>query len=183
MQKVDLSRYDNSWYHHGKPLWFRVLWMICEAVFLRNPLVLSSKVKVLLLRAFGAKLGEGVVIKPAVAIKHPWLLEVGAHSWIGENSWIDNLAMVRLGQSCVLSQGCMLLTGNHDYRSAGFDLKVGEITLGDCAWVGARAVVCPGVVMGEGSVLSVSSTATRNLDAWSIYQGNPAQKVRERVIE
>ena len=68
----------------------------------------------------------------------------------------------------------MLLTGNHDYRKSSFDLKVEEIILKSGVWIGAKSVVCPGVVCGENSVLSVSSVATKDLIANKIYQGNPA---------
>ena len=115
-----------------------------------------------------------MVIKPGVNIKYPWHLTIGDNSWIGENVWIDNLADVRIGQNCCISQGAMLLCGNHDYMKAGFDLLTGEIVLKDGAWVGAKAVVCPGVTMGAGSVLTVGSVATKDLIEDGIYQGNPA---------
>ena len=76
----------------------------------------------------------------------------------------------------------MLLTGNHNYKQSTFDLVTGEITLEEGAWIGAQSVVCPGVTCGTHSVLSVGSVAARDLEPYSIYQGNPAGKVRERVI-
>jgi putative colanic acid biosynthesis acetyltransferase WcaF len=76
----------------------------------------------------------------------------------------------------------MLLTGNHNYKKTTFDLMVGEIVLHDGVWIGAKAVVCPGVTCHEHSVLSVGSIANSDLEARGIYQGNPAQKVKERVI-
>ena len=81
-----------------------------------------------LLRLFGANVGRGVVLKPRVTIKYPWKLAVGEHSWIGENVWIDNLGQVTIGNHCCLSQGALLLCGNHNYKKATFDLMVGDIT-------------------------------------------------------
>lgn len=60
---------------------------------------------------------------------------------------------------------------------------VGKITLKEGSWVGAGAMVCPGVTIHSHAVLSVCSVATKDLEAYSIYQGNPAVKVRDRVIE
>jgi putative colanic acid biosynthesis acetyltransferase WcaF len=77
----------------------------------------------------------------------------------------------------------MLLTGNHDYASPGFDLEVKKIVLEDGVWIGAQAVVCPGVICQSHSVLSVKSVATKNLEAYKIYQGNPAVFVKDRIIE
>jgi putative colanic acid biosynthesis acetyltransferase WcaF len=76
----------------------------------------------------------------------------------------------------------MLLCGNHDYKKPTFDLIVGDITLEDGVWVGAQSTVCPGVTLHSHAVLSVNSVASHDLEAYSIYQGVPAVKVRDRKI-
>lgn len=181
MTTTDLSRFRNPDFDPGAGLAKRALWHLVNACFFQSPLP-GSAPKRFLLRLFGARIGRGVVIKPSVNIKSPWRLEVGDHSWIGEKVWIDNLVMVRIGANCCLSQGAMLLTGNHDYSRRAFDLITGEITLEPGVWIGAMAVVCPGVSCASHSVLSVGSVASADLDAFGIYRGNPAEKVRERVI-
>jgi len=117
-----------------------------------------------------------------VRVKNPWRLVIGDHCWLGEAVWIDNLADVRIGSHVTLSQGALLLTGNHDYTRSDFPYRLGEITLEDGVWVGAQSVVCPGVTCHSHAILTVGSVATRSLDAWGIYAGNPAKFVRERVI-
>ena len=77
----------------------------------------------------------------------------------------------------------MLLCGNHNYKKSTFDLMIGEIVLKEGSWVGAKSVVCPGVTMETHAVLGVNSVANRDLEAYYIYQGNPAQKVRYRNLE
>ena len=137
-----------------------------------------SSFKTKLLTLFGAKVGTGVVIKPNVNIKYPWFLDC----WIDEGVWIDNLALVKIGSNVVLSQGAYLLTGSHDYKKESFDLVLGEVVLEDGVWIGAKATVCPGVTCHSHSILAVGSVATKDLDAYGIYQGNPAAMKRERVI-
>jgi putative colanic acid biosynthesis acetyltransferase WcaF len=177
---VDLSRYDNSHYRPGAGLARRVLWYICNAAIFDSWLLPSSGVKRCLLRVFGAKVGAGVVIKPRVNIKYPWRLRIGAHSWLGERVWIDNLADVAIGANVCISQGAYLLTGNHDYRDDTFALVTREIRVDDSAWIGAFAIVCPGVSIARRSVLSVGSLATTDTEAGWIYRGSPAAKVRRR---
>ncbi len=178
---VDLSKFNNSWYKPGCFLW-RFLWFIKGRILVNTYLPWPMWVKRFTLRFFGAKLGRGVVIKPKVNIKYPWFLEVGDHVWIGEGVWIDNLGKVTIGSHVALSQGAMLLCGNHDYKKESFDLIVGPITIEEGAWIGAKAVVCPGVRVGSHAILTVGSVATKDLEPYGIYQGNPAVKVRERVI-
>ncbi|PRY37008.1 putative colanic acid biosynthesis acetyltransferase WcaF [Spirosoma oryzae] len=180
--RTDLSRYDNSWFNPG-PRWKILLWFLVNSVTLNTYLPLPVSLKRFVLKAFGAKLGTGVMIKPAVNVKYPWLLTIGSHVWIGEEVWIDNLCPVTIEDNVCLSQGAMLLTGNHNYRVPTFDLIVRPIVLRAGSWIGARAVVCPGVDVGAHAVLAVGSVATRTLDPYGIYQGNPAVRVRERTID
>lgn len=171
---IDLSTYDNSWYNPEGNIIKRALWYFTDLLFIKNHWNPVNILKIKILRLYGAKIGKGVVIKPGVNIKYPWLLEIGDYSWIGEDVWIDNLGYVKIGNNCCISQGAMLLCGNHNFRSVTFDLIVKPITIEDGAWVGAKSVVCPGVTVSEDAVLAVGSVATKSLDAATIYQGNPA---------
>lgn len=180
--KTRLSRYDNSAYDPGAPYWKRALWHMAQAWLLSSAWLPSSAIRVWLLRRFGARIGRGVVIRPRVRVKQPWRLRMGDHVWIGESVWIDNLTEVRLGDNVCLSQGAMLLTGNHDYKKPAFDLITGEIHLEAGVWIGARATVCPGVTARSHAVLAVGSVAVSDLEAYAIYQGNPAAFIRKRVM-
>ena len=171
---TDLSKYDNSWYNPGGNSLKRLLWYFVNALVIKNHLNPISAIRVNALRLFGAKIGRGVVIKPGVNVKYPWHLKIGDYSWIGEDVWIDNLTSVSIGSNCCVSQGAMLLCGNHNFRMSTFDLMVKPITVEDGAWVGAKSVVCPGVTVGRDAILTVGSMATANLEAGKIYQGIPA---------
>ena len=179
-ENTDLSLYDNRWFKPGAGIFKRALWYWFNSVFVNSRFPFSG-FKLFLLRLFGAEIGTGCVVKPNVNVKYPWNLRIGNHTWIGECAWIDNLTTVTIGSNCCISQGGFLLTGNHDYSSKKFDLIVKPIVLEDGAWVGAKAVVCPGVTMKSHAVLAVGSVATSDLEAWTIYQGNPAVKVKDRV--
>jgi len=181
MNKVDLSAYNNDHFRPGS-IWKRAIWLVLSAVIFESSIFPFTGLKAGLLRAFGAKIGRGVVVKIKVSIKYPWFLEIGDHSWIGEGVWIDNLTLVSIGKNVCLSQGAMLLTGNHDYSSATFDLREAPITIEEGAWIGAKAIVCPGITVKSHAVLAVGSVATTHLDAYTVYAGNPAVAKRQRTI-
>lgn len=179
--QTNLSAYNNSWYKPGS--YPKLMsWYLLNRLFIHTHIPYPSAFKVALLRMFGAEIGQGVVIKPKVNIKYPWFLRIGDHVWVGEEVWIDNLTLVTIESNACLSQGAMLLTGNHNYRKSTFDLIVKPITLGSGSWVGAKATVCPGVQVGSHAVLTVGSVATAHLEAYGIYQGNPAKYVKTRTI-
>lgn len=176
--KVDLKSYDNSWFNPGGGAFKRVLWYFTNAIFFTNHLFPVSSVKVVLLRLFGAEIGTGVVIKPSVNIKYPWNLKIGDYTWIGENVWIDNLAMVSIGANCCISQGALLLCGNHNYKKPTFDLIVKPITIADGVWIGAKSIVCPGVTVGENTVMTVGSIVTKSVSPNLIISVNNGIKQR-----
>lgn len=179
---MQLANYDNKWYNPGSKIKIAI-WSICRAFFFSHSLAFFSGWKCFLLRIFGARIGKGVVIKPSVNIKYPWFLHIGNDVWIGENVWIDNLGLVTIGSNVCISQGALLLTGNHNYAKQTFDLLIGSITLEDGVWIGAKSVVCGGVTCKSHAVLSVSSVATKDLDKFGIYRGNPAEKIKIRMID
>lgn len=181
LSTVNLKTYNNDWFVPGSKIKI-ILWTLTSALFFRTSLPVPSAIKVAILRMFGAKIGTGIVIKQSVNIKYPWKLSIGDHTWVGEGVWIDNLASVNIGDNCCLSQGCYLLTGNHDFTSSTFDLMISEINILNEAWVGAKSTVCPGVTLQRASILTVGSVATKNLEELGIYQGNPAIKIKQRVI-
>lgn len=179
---VDLSTFQNSAFNRGRGKLTEAVWLLVRLFFFQlNPFCFSS-LKCLVLRLFGAKIGKRVVVKPGVKITFPWKLEVGDNVWIGEDCWILNLDFVKIGANVCISQRAMLCTGSHDYKSSTFDLIVKPIVIREGAWITACAWVGPGVQVGPHAVLSPSSVATKDLEPYSIYQGNPAVKIRDREI-
>jgi len=180
--QVNLSKFDNSWFKPGNIL-KRLLWYYINICFFKTSCLFPNFLKVFLLKLFGAKVGSNINIKPCVNIKYPWLLEIGNNVWLGENCWIDNLGRIQIGNNVSISQGAILLTGNHNYKKEAFDLMIGEIVLEDGVWVGAKSVVCPGLTMHLHSILSVGSVLTKDAEAYGIYQGNPAVYMKKRNID
>ena len=180
MPQTDLSLYNNAPYHPGAGVFKRMLWYYVNALFFKSSIFPINSLNVLLLRLFGAKIGQGVVIKPMVNIKYPWLLCIGNNTWLGEQVWIDNLVMVTIGNNVCISQGAVLQTGNHNYKKTTFDLITGNIVLQDGVWIGCCAIVNPGVTAASHAVLTTGSVAGKNLEAYTIYQGNPAVAIRKR---
>lgn len=177
-----LDLYENGTFDRGRGLCVEALWLVAQWFFIRSTLP-GSLHRRTILRLFGADIGTGVIIKPGLRVKFPWRLAVGDHTWLGEDVWIDNLAHVRIGSHCCVSQGAYLCTGSHDWASPGFALVVRPISIADHTWLAARSSVAPGVQAGVGSVLTMGSVACQDLAPWSIHSGVPAVKVKTRHSE
>lgn len=181
--QVILSKYDNSWYYPGRGFLIRTIWYFVNAIFLQSALCPSSCIKICLLKLFGAKIGRCVLLKPSINVKYPWNLEIGDDSWIGEFVWLDSLAPIKIGNNVCISQGSYFCTGNHDWTDQAFGLKVKSITIEDGAWVGARTTVLQGVTIATHSVVAAGSVVSKDTESYMIYAGNPAVKVKERIIK
>ncbi len=182
MKLVELRRYDNSWYNPGGSVVKRALWMLLGQPLFGSAWLPGSALRVRLLRTFGARIGERVVIKPAVRVKYPWHLEIGDDCWIGEDCWIDNLTTVRIGCNVCVSQGAYFCTGNHDWSDPRFGLRIQPIELGEGSWAGAKSFLTPGTVLGSYAVAAAGSVVRGTIPAFEVHAGNPAQFVKLRAI-
>ena len=181
VKKVNNAAYKTS-IVIGAGKFKQLAWYFTNVFFFKNSLNISSGLKVFLLKLFGAGIGKGVVVKPKVNVKYPWKLTIGNNTWIGEETWIDNLSEVYIGESVTLSQGAMILTGSHDHSKETFDFISLPVVLEDGCWIGARAVVYGGVTCGTHSILGINAVAENKLEPYTIYKGNPAIPVLKRVI-
>jgi putative colanic acid biosynthesis acetyltransferase WcaF len=177
---VDLSNYTPGGYRPGRGRLTQIVWYFVSVLVFESGWFPVSGLKCSILRAFGAKIGRNVTIKPNVRIKYPWRLVVGDHTWIGQESWIDNLGDVRLGNHVCLSQRAYLCCGGHDHRRRGFDLVVGDIALEDGSWVGAGATVLGGVTVGANAIAAAGSVVTKDVPAGKIVRGVPAKVLADR---
>jgi putative colanic acid biosynthesis acetyltransferase WcaF len=167
-------------YAIGASLPKRAAWYVVNLAVLYNPWMPLSAPRVWALRAFGARVGRDVNIKPHVKVKFPWKLRVGDGAAIGEECWIDNLDDVSIGRGTLLSQRSYLCTGNHAWSTHDLPLRTAPIRIGDHAWVGAGVVVGPGADIGDGTIVTVGSVALGSLPANSICAGNPATVTKPR---
>lgn len=174
-----LDRFSPAGFDRGASYLTEALWLVVGGLLLASRIP-GSRWRQGLLTVFGAEIGHGVVLKPGVRVKFPWRLRIGAHSWIGEDVWIDNLAEVTIGDHACISQGAYLCTGSHDWSRESFDLVVRPIIVGSNAWVGAKAVLAPGTELGEGGVIALGCVAKGSLEPWTIHAGNPCLAVRAR---
>jgi putative colanic acid biosynthesis acetyltransferase WcaF len=182
MKQVNLEKFKKKGFlsEHATR---KILWIFASACFFENWFPFPNRFKRALLIAFGARAGKNTVIKPRVKIKFPWLLELGKSVWIGEQVWIENPGIVKIGNNVCISQGAMILTGNHNYSNESFDFVPEQSEIEDGAWIGAKAIVCPGVIIASHSVLLAGAVATEDTQQFTIYQGNPAVAKRKREIK
>jgi putative colanic acid biosynthesis acetyltransferase WcaF len=158
----------------------RLAWNICHALLYRTSPRPLHAWRSFLLRSFGATLGTNCRFYPRSRIWAPWNLVCGELVAVADGAEIYNPAPISLGSHAIVSQDAYLCGATHDFDDPAFPLLAYTMEIGANAWICARASVSPGVNVGEGAVLGLGSVATRNLEAWTVYGGIPALKIRER---
>ncbi|MEM6910439.1 MAG: WcaF family extracellular polysaccharide biosynthesis acetyltransferase [Verrucomicrobiota bacterium] len=181
MSNTRLDQFDASvGFDRGRSKAVEAVWYVLKCVLFLSPLPWPSRLKCLVLRVFGGKVGAGVTIKPRVNIHFPWKLEVGDWCWLGEEVFILNFEPVKIGASACISQRAFLCGGNHDFRDQTFRFRNAPIAIGDGAWVGAQSFVGPGVIVGDEAVITAGSVVTKSVPENEVVSGNPAAQVGVR---
>ena len=159
----------------------RLTWNLCWIVLFRPSPRPFHAWRSALLRLFGAQLGPECHIYPGAKIWAPWNLRAADSVAIADQAEIYNAAPMTFGSHAIVSQGAYLCGATHDYDRPEFPLLAYTTHIGAYAWICARAIVSPGVNIGEGAVLGLGSIATRSLEPWSVYAGVPARRIKDRV--
>ena len=149
---IDLSQAPGERAAWDRPAWVVYLWGVCELLFVTNPWQISSGLRVRVLRAFGAEIGDGVIFRPRTRVKFPWKLHIGARSWIGEGVWFHNQDHIYVGHDVVISQETFLTTGSHAHRR-DMALITRPIHIDAGAWITSRCVVLGGTRVGRSALV------------------------------
>jgi len=164
----------------GRPAWFVQLWWLVEALLFHPSPQICYGWRRFLLRAFGARIGKGVLIRPSVTVTYPWKLSIEDWSWVGDHVTLYTLGEIVIGENAVVSQHSYLCTGSHDYARPTFDIYAQPIRIESESWVAAHVFVGPGVTVGRGAIVGACSVALKDVPPMTICAGNPLKVLRAR---
>ena len=108
------------------------------------------------------------------------VLELGSYSHINQSCIIDKRDMIRIGSNVSISHRVSLITGTHNINSKDFHYEKHPIIIHDYVWIGIRAIILPGVEIGEGAVVAAGAVVTKSVPPYSIVAGIPAKIIKER---
>jgi putative colanic acid biosynthesis acetyltransferase WcaF len=152
-------------------------------LFVTNAWQISSRLRILVLRFFGAEIGRSVVFRPRTRVKFPWKLHVGNRSWIGEGVWFHNQDHIYVGHDVVISQETFLTTGSHAHRR-DMALITRPIRVDAGAWITSRCVVLGGAHIGRSALIRpLSVVDARDIPAGEVWGGNPMAFIGPRSME
>ena len=127
-------------------------------------------------------LGEGAYVKPPLAVDYGENVHIGARTFVNSNLTALDVARITIGEDCQIGPNVQLLTPTHPVEPQPRRDKLEAarpIVLGDNVWLGGGVIVCPGVTIGDNTVVGAGSVVVRDLPANVVAVGNPARVVRE----
>lgn len=163
----------------------RLLWNVCAFVFFKlTPPRLSwcNRWRNFLLRCWGAKMHPRDVFFPSTKVWAPWNLSAGRNVAIDEGVDLYNVAPITIGHFVSISRRAFVCTAGHDISDIKRALIYKPITIGNGVWIGAEAIICPGVTIGDGAVIAAGAVVTKDVPAWAVVGGNPAKFIKERPV-
>ena len=170
--------------------------------------LVGCRLRVHAFRLFGGrKIDPKCLFGRGVRIKRPWLasmgarcvlqpdvwinivsdtanVDIGASTFLGRGVEIEASQRVRIGRGCLIAPRVYITDHNHAMAigTPMFEQAciAAEVEIGDDVWIGANAVILPGVRIGDGAVIGAGAVVTRSVEARAIVGGVPARVIRYR---
>ncbi|WP_198950425.1 putative colanic acid biosynthesis acetyltransferase [Kineosporia sp. A_224] len=151
-----LRSFTGAGYDKGRNKVWQATWFaVMNMVFMKW--WLPPRLRPPILRAFGAQIGDRVLIRHRVRVLWPWKLTIGDDCWIGEGVWLLNLEPITIEHDVCISQEALLCTGGHSHTDPAFAFRNRPISVRTGVWVAARALVAPGTVLDPGQMVRMGT--------------------------
>ena len=172
------SPYDSPWSLRQRVA--MLLWDSCWAVFCRWTPKPCNRWRLLWLRLFGAKIHGLPFVHQRARIQIPWNLTMHDRASLGDRTNVYSLGEIEIGARAIVAQEVYLCGGTHDLSDPNLPLQVAKITIGEDAFVAARAFIMPGIAVGARAVVGACSVVTKDVPPSVIVAGNPAAQIKMR---
>jgi putative colanic acid biosynthesis acetyltransferase WcaF len=155
-------------------------WLVQSSLFRLSPQIAYGWRR-WLLRAFGAKVGAGALIRGSATITYPWNVEIGVNAWVGDDVVLYSLGHIKIGACAVVSQRSYLCAGDHDFQQRDFPIRSAPIRIEPQVWVAADVFIAPGVCIGEGAVIGARSSVFSDMPSGMVCFGYPCKPMKRRL--
>jgi acetyltransferase-like isoleucine patch superfamily enzyme len=108
-------------------------------------------------------------------------IRIGANTVINRYTYLDGRVSLTIGNNVNVSHYTLIQTLTHDPQNRDFVCLEQPVVIHDHVWIGARAIICPGVTIGEGAVIAAGAVVTQDVAPYTIVGGNPARFIKERT--
>lgn len=131
----------------------------------------------------GVKIGSGSVIHMWANFFEPKGVTIGNDTIIGDHCFLDGRASLKIGNHTDIASQVLIYNSEHDLSSSDFKAVTSSVEIGDYCFIGPRAIILPGVKIGNGAVVGAGAVVTKDIPPFKIFGGIPAQEIGERKLK
>jgi acetyltransferase-like isoleucine patch superfamily enzyme len=157
----------------------RLLWGLCD--------VMPPPLRMAFLRLAFKRLAKGSIVDYGVYVRYPWKVSIGKCSVLNRGCRLYSSYQVRdaeiiIGDHVAVGPDVVFCGAGHDHTTLDLVDLAATIRIDDHAWIGARSVLLPGIIVGKGAVVGAGSVVTGEVSPWTIVAGNPARLIKQRTL-
>lgn len=134
-------------------------------------------------KMLGNRCNSAVALHRGVKLFSTGGIDIAEDTTINRDVTLDGRGQLHIGRHVSISEGVKILTAGHDIDSSDFALRLAPVRISDWVWIGANALIMPGVTIGEGAVVGAGSVVTRDVQPYTVVAGSPARFVRSRHVQ
>lgn len=175
------SPYDSPWtiLQRIKMLTWEYVWLLL-CIWTPKP---ANSWRLFWLKLFGCKIYGKPFVHQRARIQIPWNLILHDHACLGDRTNAYSLGVIEIFEHATVGQEVYLCTGTHAFDKSEMNLITSKITIHKNAFIGVRAIIMPGVIIGENAIIGAGSLVTKNVDKNMVVGGNPAKIIKSRNLE
>lgn len=144
----------------------------------------SRKIRIAYLKTYLATVGAGTSTQMGCRFLNDRKVHLGDRNIINFGCLLDGRHYkIQTGSDVSIGPEATILTLGHDPQSPEFADKGGDVIISDRAWIAYRAIILPGVTIGEGSVVGAGAVVTKDVEPYMIVGGNPAKVIKKRSLD
>ena len=144
------------------------------------PIIPSRRMRLFLLRNAGAKIGRNVSLFSNTEFRSPSQLIIEGDCSIGKNVLLDARSGLEIKKGTTIASHVLIWSLHHDYNDDNFKAIGEKVVIGSYVWICSRAIILPGVKIGDGAIIASGAVVTKDVEPYFIMGGIPAKKIGER---
>lgn len=153
---------------------------LLHLITIHFPIWLVRKVSMNLV---GVTIGSGTTIHMGAKFFEPSGVSIGSDTIIGDRCFMDGRAKLTIGDHVDIASEVMIYNSEHDLEAEDFSAVSEEVEIGDYVFIGPRAIILPGVKIGNGAVVAAGAVVTKDVADYAIVGGVPAKVIGERKLK
>lgn len=131
----------------------------------------------------GISIGKKSTIHMGARFYKPSLISIGEGTIVGDHAFLDGRARLTVGNHTSIASQVMIYNSEHDLSNVSFAAIEAPVKIGDYVFIGPRAIILPGVTIGDGAVVAAGAVVTKDVAPRMIVGGVPAKEIAPRKLE